>query len=554
MVNSSFNIHSGAYFLTLVLIAVSLPLSKFAMSVSEFALLGMWAWSGFSFRITLRFFKLGGFFSGIYHTLGYLLKLIFRNFVDKFAQFFRNKAAVIFSSIYLILIIGLIYTSDLEYALKDLRIKLPLLLFPVVISTMEKINYRRFRILMLFYIAAVLVGSLIGYSLILKGDFTDIRFTSPYISSIRFGLNVSFAFFTLLYFVIFDQWFKNWHKAIFILLIVWFLIYLVLLESVTSLTVIILISLLYLIYQVFYIKSRLVKTIILFIVIAIPAGTTWYVMNTVKTASTADKIIPEQLDSLTADGNPYVHDTLVRGIEDGQYVGLYLCEPELEKAWNKRSTIKYNDFSNGEHEIKETLIRYLTSKGLRKDRVGVESLTENDIHLIEQGVANYNYIHNPGLRVRILKIMMGYEVFKKTGDPSGSSVMQRLEYLKASIKLIKKHFWTGVGTGDIEDVLYDQYEEMNSELKAEFMFHAHNQFLTFFITFGIFGFIWFIVALIYPPILQGRFSDYFFATFFIIMVWSMLSDDTLDTQAGVTLFAFFTTFLMFGKEKKNART
>jgi O-antigen ligase len=150
--------------------------------------------------------------------------------------------------------------------------------------------------------------------------------------------------------------------------------------------------------------------------------------------------------------------------------------------------------------------------------------------------------------------MMGYEVFKKTGDPSGSSVMQRLEYLKASIKLIKKHFWTGVGTGDIEDVLYDQYEEMNSELKAEFMFHAHNQFLTFFITFGIFGFIWFIVALIYPPILQGRFSDYFFATFFIIMVWSMLSDDTLDTQAGVTLFAFFTTFLMFGKEKKNART
>jgi len=554
MVNSSFNIHSGAYFLTLVLIAVSLPLSKFAMSVSEFTLLGMWVWSGFSFRITLRFFKLGGFFSGIYHTVGYLLKLMFRNFVDKFAQFFRNKAAVIFSTIYLILIIGLIYTSDLEYALKDLRIKLPLLLFPVVISTMEKINYRRFRILMLFYIASVLVGSLISFDLILKGNFTDIRFTSPFISSIRFGLNVSFAFFTLVYFVVFDQWFKNWHKAIFILLIVWFLIYLVLLESVTSLTVILLISLLYLIYQVFYIKSRLVKITILFIVFAIPAGTIWYVVNTVKMASTADKIIPGQLDSLTVDGNPYVHDTLIRGIEDGRYVGLYLCEPEMEKAWNKRSTINYRDFPNREHEVKETLIRYLTSKGLRKDRVGVETLTENDIHLIEQGVANYNYIHNPGMRVRILKIMMGYEVFKKTGDPSGSSVMQRLEYLKASIRLIKKYFWTGVGTGDIEDVLYDQYEEMNSELKAEFMFHAHNQFLTFFITFGVFGFIWFIVALVYPPILQGRFSDYFFATFFIIMVWSMLSDDTLDTQAGVTLFAFFTTFLMFGKEKRNART
>jgi hypothetical protein len=109
-----------------------------------------------------------------------------------------------------------------------------------------------------------------------------------------------------------------------------------------------------------------------------------------------------------------------------------------------------------------------------------------------------------------------------------------------------------VGTGDIEDLLYNQYEEMKSELKTKFMFHAHNQFLSFFIAFGVFGFLWFIFALVYPPYLLGKYSDYFFATFFMIIVWSMLSDDTLDTQAGVTLFAFFSAFLLFGKEKKNA--
>lgn len=554
MVNSSINIHSAAYFITLVLIAVSLPLSKFAMSVSEFMLLAMWLWSGFSFRITFRFFKLGGFLKGIYHTLLYLLKLVARNFVDKFALFFRNRAAVIFSTIYLIHVVGLLFTSDIDYALKDLRVKLPLILFPVVVSTMEKITYKKFRILMLFYTASVLVGTLISFGLILKGDFIDIRFTSPYISSIRFGLNVSFSFFGLLYFVIFDNWFKNWQKILLSLLAIWFFVYLILLESVTSITIIIIISLLYLIYQVFFIRSRPLKIAILFMVVAIPVGLTWYVVNTIHKASTAPKIIPSQLDKYTADGNPYVQDTVKRGIEDGRYTGLYLCEPELKEAWNKRSSVDYKSFPNGEHELKETLIRYLTSKGLRKDRQGVEALTDNDVHLIEQGVANYNYVHNPGLRVRILKIMMGYEVYKKTGDPSGSSVMQRLEYLKASFKLIKKHFWMGVGTGDIEDMLFSQYEQMNSELKSQYMFHAHNQFLTVFITFGFFGFLWFIFALFYPPYIAGRYSDYFFATFFMIMIWSMLSDDTFDTQAGVTLFAFFTSFLMFGKEKLNAKT
>jgi len=554
MVNSSINIHSWAYFLTLVLIAVSLPLSKFVMSVSEFILLGLWIWSGFSFRITFRFFKLGGFFKGIYQSVIYLIKLAGRNFVDKFALFFRNKAAVIFSTLYLILLVGLFYTSDIDYALKDLRIKLPLLLFPVVISTMEKIDYRKFKVLILFYTAAILIGTLISFRLIINADFTDIRFTSPYISSIRFGLNVSFAFFALLYFIFFDKWFKSWHKVIFALLAAWFFIFLVLLESVTSITIIILISLIFLIYQVFFIKSNLFKVSILFLILTVPVGTVWYVLRTVHNASTAPKIVPGQLDKYTADGNLYVHDTIKRGVEDGRYVGLYLCEKEMSAAWNKRSSYDYKSHPNGEHELKETLIRYLTSKGLRKDRLGIEALTDNDIHLIEQGVANYNYIYNPGLHARILKIMMGYEVYKKTGDPSGSSVMQRIEYLRASFELIKKNFWTGVGTGDIEDVLYNQYEEMKSELKSQYMFHAHNQFLTFFITFGVFGFLWFFFALVYPPYLLGRYSDYFFATFFMIMIWSMLSDDTLDTQAGVTLFAFFTALLLFGKEKKNARS
>ena len=552
MLKSDLNIHSLAYFVTLVIIAASLPLSKYVMSMGQMLLVTLWFWSGFSFRISSRFFKLGGFFNGLYHLLSYLIRLTATNFVEKFSQFFRNKAAIILTSIFLLHIIGLIHTADFNYAWKDLRIKLPLMMFPVVIATMEKIKYKHFRILMLVYTAAVVVSTGISFGLILQGDFTDIRYTSPYISPIRFGLNVSFAFYGLMYFIFYDQWFSKWQKIALTAVAVWFVIFLVLMESVTAISIIVLLAVIFLIWQSFHTKYLAVKIAVIFLAIGIPTVLFLFVRNTVDKATTAPQINFGQLDQQTAHGNYYHHDTLVRRIEDGRYVGIYVCEEELEKSWNARSKIEYRSHPEGGHELRETLIRYLTSRDLKKDAAGVEALTDWDIHKIEQGVANYNYVKNPGLRVRILKILMGYEVYKKTGDPSGSSVMQRIEYTKASLSLIKDHFWIGVGTGDIENVLVNKYEEMGSGLKSMYMFHAHNQFIAVFITFGIFGLLWFLIALIYPPMITGRFSDYFFLTFFLIIIWSMFSDDTLETQAGVTLFAFFYSLLLFGKEKMNA--
>ena len=551
MLKSNVNIHSWAYFITLMIIAASIPLSKFVMSIGEFLLVAMWLWSGFSFKISARFFKLGGYLKGIYHLLEYLIQLAYNNFIDKFALFFRNKPAVVLSSIFLLHILGLAYTSDLDYAMKDLRVKLPLLLFPVILATMESFRYKRFRILMFFYIAAVLAGSMISFSIILKGQFTDIRDISPYVGSIRFGLNVSLAFFTLVYFVIYDKGFKFWQKLIFSVIAIWFVIFLILMESVTSLSIILFIVLGYLIYQSLKTKYVTIKIAIILVVIALPASLFFYIQSEVLRAITPPIIDKTTLDLSTSNGNAYLHDTVIRGVEDGRYIGLYLCEKELQETWNERSEMAYYSKTNGGHELKESLIRYMTSLDLKKDAEGIAALSEWDVQMIENGVANVNYVKNPGLRARMLKILMGYEVYLKTGNPSGSSVMQRIEYSKGSINLIKENFCFGVGTGDIENSLIDQYKEMESELKTEYMFHAHNQYFAIFITFGVFGFLWFIFALIYPPLKAGRFSDYFFVTFFLIILLSMFSDDTLETQAGATLFAFFYSFFLFGKKKEN---
>lgn len=522
------------------------------MSISEFMILFLWTWSGFSFRLSQRFFKLGGPIKGLIHFLKYFINLAATNLAEKFKMFFNNKAAVIFSLIYLMHIAGSLFSSDMDYTLKELRIKVPLILFPVVFSTTARMKYRQFRTLMLFYIAAVFIGSMISLYLFLQKEFIDIREISPFISSIRFGLNTTFALFILVYFIFVDHKFNIWIKGLFIALSIWFLVFIILIESVTSFTIIFLLSIGLLVYNMLKSRRLIYKLIILFVIFLIPAIVAFITIDTVKKATTAPDIRISELDKFTPLGNKYIHDTVSRKVEDGKYVGIYLCEPELKKAWNERSEKKYHELDKDGNSIKEGLIRYLTSKDLRKDYNGVYELSEWDIKMIENGCANVNYVKNPGFKTRILKIIKGYEVYKLTSNPSGSSVMQRLEYLKASVSLIKENWLIGVGTGDLEQALYRKYDEMGSKLKKEFRYHAHNQFFAIFIAFGIIGFLIFIIALIYPAILTKSFTDYFYSVFFVIITISMLSDDTLETQAGVTLFAFFYSFLMFGKNRSNA--
>ncbi len=550
MTLESKNIHSDAYIVAIIIIAISIPLSKFTMSISEFILFGLWIWSGFHFRIAKRFFKYQGFWGGSYYFFGYIFKLTYSNFVEKMKLFFKNKAALVLASIYFLHIAGLITTNNFDYAAKDLRVKLPLLLFPVIFSTINKVNYKTFRQIMQFYIAAIFAGTLISAALFFKGDYYDIREISPFISPIRFGLNITFAIFILLYFIVKDKFFKKSIKIFFGVLIAWFIEILFLMQSLTALSAIFILIVGFLIYFGFKTRFLYFRLIIASLLIAFPIGIAYYIYHDVKQSITPPKINPATLDKYTAQGNPYIFDTIPPVVEDGKYIGLYICYKEMKKAWNKRSHSSFDGKTKTGENIKDVLIRYLTSKNLRKDAKGVNALTKKDIVMIENGVANYNYIANPGLHTRLLIIIKGYNNYEITGDPSGNSIMQRVEYLKAALHIIHDNFWIGVGTGDIEDAFYSEFNKMHSKLKEIFWFHAHNQFLAFFVAFGLFGFLFFLFALIYPVIITRAYHDYFFIVFYVIALFSMLTDDTLETQAGVTFFAFFFSFLMFGKKPK----
>lgn len=538
---------TGTYFylVGLILVAIFLPTSKFGLSVSQFYLLALWLLLGLDMRAVNKMFSEKPFLSRIISRIAVSFKGIWNNVKTRCDDFIHNKVAVVMVSMYLLHFVGLIYTSDFQYAFKDIRIKLPLLVFPLIISTMKPLNRKQFDTVLWFFISSVFFVTILAAIKFFRRDFVDVRELSVFVSHIRVSLCIVFSIFTLGYFLV-KRNYSLLFKAVIVFLMIWFLWQIKILESFVG---VLIIASLCVLLSVYFIMSRCryryVKICMVVVIVVVAAFVAYVPCRIVYTYNHPAKIDVTQLDTHTKLGNPYVFDTIHYRVEDARYVGLYLAKNEMLEAWNKRSVKKINtEYDDGYH----ALVRYLTSKDLRKDAEGVASLTDDDIKNIENGIANYNYIENPGFKTRIMKVMVAYDNYKKDGNANGSSVFQRLEYIKASLNIIKENILIGVGTGDIADAFANYYEETNSKLLPEYRFRSHNQYLAIAVAFGLIGLLWFLFSMFYPVFADKRNRNYLYLVFIFIMALSMLTEDTLETQIGVTLFAFFNSFLVYGQQ------
>jgi len=224
---------------------------------------------------------------------------------------------------------------------------------------------------------------------------------------------------------------------------------------------------------------------------------------------------------------------------------VYVCDKELRTAWNERSNIPYDSTDERKQPLTFTLVRFLASKGYRKDAEGVKQLSEKEVRSIERGIANVNYQEISSIHSRLLQIMWEFDQFIKGGNPSGHSVTQRLVFWKVAWGICSKNFFTGVGTGDLPEAYKSQYESMHSSLDENRRLRSHNQYLAIMVAFGIFGLIYFLYALFYPVVKYRRKIGFLFAAYFIIAILSMLTEDTIETQAGATFVAFFFSLFLF---------
>ena len=506
----------------LVLIVVGMPLSRFFMSLGQFVLLGNWI------------------LEGEFKRKGQIIK--------------TSKVLWVLCSFYLLHLIGLFYTTDFNYALNDLRIKLPLLWFPLLFATSMPLEKKEMDALINIFIASVFTASIVSIVVLLgytKRKVVDIRDISIFNSHIRFALMIVLSICALLHDYL--QTKKIIHFILKAALISWFIVFLCIMESLTGLVILSIVSL--------YLVSKNIKNNTHFLLryspIILYAGVAAFMLFLMKDEwnkfynKNTTTITANFLDEKTANGNFYMHDTLLKSTENGNYVWYYCNYDEMKPVWNRRSKINFDSLDHKGNMVGFTLIRYLTSKGLKKDSLALASLQDDEIQKVEAGVSNYLYANTGSIRSRIHEVIWEYDNFINNSNPSGNSVFMRLEFWKTGLQIWKQHPLTGVGTGDVQRAYNNQYILSNSKLSKKWQLRSHNQFIAILVSFGSIGLIVFIVWLIYPAVAIKK-KHALFYLFFIIALLSMLNEDTLETQAGVTFFGFFYALFLYNPSGTSA--
>ena len=110
----------------------------------------------------------------------------------------RQSLLWAFVVLFVVHLVWCLMSTNMDYALDDIRKKLPLLAVPLVVLTSSPLPHKRLNILMVVYVATMLFVS--AYSWVNHILNPDINYRSlfPFISHIRLALNACLVIFLLL--------------------------------------------------------------------------------------------------------------------------------------------------------------------------------------------------------------------------------------------------------------------------------------------------------------------------------------------------------------------
>lgn len=435
---------------------------------------------------------------------------------------------------YMLLLVGMLWTSDVSNGWSIIQVKLPLLILPLVILTTPPLADQSRRMVAMVYATAVVVVSVITIIRLYTIPDIPYRQAVPHISHIRFAINCCFAIYLAM---------GQIHRAESSLIsrislglvVLWLLIVLVCLSSFTAFGILAVVSIAIPIY-----KRHWVYTTVWLAAVGVVVA---LVGIEVKNYYRMQPLATQELQLVTANGRPYTHkqDGL---IENGNYINNYICEEELREQWNRRSKMPFDSLDVHGYYIESTLIRYLNACGLTKDSAGVVALTDAQIRSVEQGVVNPVYQQHHVIRRMVYVSLLGRECYYHTKETAGYSISQRFALWESSVEVIKQHPIVGVGTGDVVQAIQDELYRQGCDLAGTPM-RSHNQYLGTAAAIGIPATVIVLVLLLCAIVKDWkRYKNCSYLSRSLFLAWvltimiSMFTEDTLDTLAGILVAIF----------------
>ncbi len=233
--------------------------------------------------------------------------LVEGNYVAKFKSFIRNKPALVLCSFYVMHLLGLLYTTNFSYGFEDINKKLPLFLFPLVLSTTVALSDKERKLVILTFMLAVTCSTLIGSYKLISHQLVDIHDISLFIAPVRLAMMMLLSIFLLGYYIA-KYKFSIW-SVISIVWIGWFIFFLLIMQSLTGIIVLLIICMLLLIHAAIKAigkKKILLGLSVLIIFASGLIGSTVYIIHFYKEwFPKPDAVNFYTLDKKTVNGNSY---------------------------------------------------------------------------------------------------------------------------------------------------------------------------------------------------------------------------------------------------------
>ncbi|MBS1651170.1 MAG: O-antigen ligase family protein [Bacteroidetes bacterium] len=467
--------------------------------------------------------------------------LIEGDFTRKISALKKNKFFYIITAFYLLHLIGLLYSTHYVDGLNDIRIKLPLLVLPLILFTTAPLSKTEID----FCLYSFLLGTLCNltwclfYSFVLHTDI-EIRQSSRFMSHIRLGLYLNMAILTCWYFFVRENQLK--FKTIFFVLILFFALCLIIL-GLGSGTAVFIIILFIGLFSIIKTKLWLAIPIVIVFITGIFFSHKFISSQLTEASSNANKI----QNTTQHNKSLYHFDNTNTYKENGFFVYRNVQMDEIKRG------VKHIFFADSANSITQSekftstffiTIRYLSSMQLIKDSLALQKLSEEDIINIKKGITNCDYTQWNFFYKRLYELLSEYQSAKNNNSINNQSLSMRLYFWQAALHVIKNNILFGVGTGDVQTALNKAYSEIHSPLQTQWHKRPHNQFITITVALGIVGLFLFLLLLFYPSILLKKYLHPLYIGFILISIFSFLFEDTLETQAGLTFFAGFYVFFI----------
>ena len=400
----------------------------------------------------------------------------------------RNRFTILFSGLYLLYLISLLYSENKEYAYTDLLLKLPLFLIPIIFSSSKKLNKLQFILVLKIFAISTFIAAFttffIGYFNYINTGLIKYFFyhnLETFMHTSYTGMYTCFAICIFMYLI--ENSKNKKVKAIYFILVFSLMWFLFLLSSRMQIIIYAFLLTSYIIW-VFQKKRILLGSLILLI------GYSCLALGIIKLPKTNDRF--EQTKAYITNKNYTKTNTDAR-----------------IKIWKAAfDVIKKNILiGTGVGDVKDVLIaQYLFLSG---ENIKKEKIIENKIDEIKNNKDWFEHI-------------------KEKAKENNLALEDQL-YLDATYVL---------------DNTQNRYFFF---VKQRYNYHC--QYLQTFSAIGILGIVCLILSFLIPLYKIGiKSKNYLLLTFFFIVAMSFITESMLERQAGVIFYAFFSSLLVYNSE------